>query len=824
MKTGKLKYIFGLLLSSLMIMAAIVPLMSGMMNATSATTYTETRNADGQIIRCQDGYLPQNTYDRIGLSKPEDMVIDVVKDAMGREVEYMYILNNSTENGINYPYIIKFRLDDVTNTIERFNLKNSLKYINKPTGLWIQTVTVNGETHKELYIADGTATYKEVIPATEEDKRLNLGDYEYTYNGLIYRIQFDSTGNNLLFNDESITIIHEPTQEVSRADYSMYELKVATSLDEFKDDIIIPTHTNFTSEVKFKENNMEYTNYYRVVCKVGEACESRIVELGKYITKTASFGVNTVFSPSKIAVDKSGNMFIASSGTDAGMIQLSYAGEFISFFVVNSVSYNFLYQIIKNFGTKEQLARLDIAKPQAFSNVFVDHNNIVYSVTSEGTKFFDKYSTGGSSILENGIVQGGVVQAVSDSYVTKDGLIFISFKKGPIYVCAPTGQIIFNFGSLKSTTTNVIGFFDNLSSIVVDSKNQIWVCNAGEENSILQTFVPTDYTKNIFKAITSFNKQDYEASRQAWEEVLRYDSLSVLANDGLGKAYYYDEDFENSLKYFSVSKNRTLYSNVFWELRNDFLQAHLAIIIVVAACVIVLIVALNLLFKKNKKLKAFKDKVKKIKDTRVFKDLTVGFRLIKKPSDTFYEMKTHKRGSIWGATIYYILALIAYMLYQYCYALPFQFITVNQVNPSTIMFAVIGLVAVFVLCNYLVSAINDGEGTFADIYKLTGYSLLPMIICLPISVAISYGLTLNEQVVLTLLKGIGFFGSALILVIGLLETHNYTFGQTVKNILLTIIFMVLFIIICIVIVVMLDQIKTLIEQIWREVKLRAGWY
>ena len=71
---------------------------------------------------------------------------------------------------------------------------------------------------------------------------------------------------------------------------------------------------------------------------------------------------------------------------------------------------------------------------------------------------------------------------------------------------------------------------------------------------------------------------------------------------------------------------------------------------------------------------------------------------------------------------------------------------------------------------------------------------------------------------------IAFWGSGIFLVIGILETHNYTFGKTVKNILLTVIFMILFLIICAVVIVMMDQMKSFIETIWKEVKLRAGWY
>ena len=540
--------------------------------------------------------------------------------------------------------------------------------------------------------------------------------------------------------------------------------------------------------------------------------------------KTPSFGQSTIFSPSKVAVDSSGNIFIASKGTDAGMIQMSYSGEFISFFVVNAVAYNWMYQFIKNYGTDEQLDKLEITKPAQFTNLFVDHNDLVYSVSSGHTLIFDKYSTGGKSILEYQIGANGAVD-VSDSFVTKDGLIFLVLKSGPIYVCAPTGQIIFYFGfahSDKVQSPNIVGFFKNLTSIVVDSKNRIWVVDA--DSNYLQTFVPTEYSKSIFNAIVSYNNHDYEQSRKSWEEVLQYDSLSVLANDGLGKAYYYDLDFENSLEYFTVSKNRTLYSNVFWELRNDYLQENLANIMLVLIGVIAVLVGLRVAFKKVKKLADFKAKVATIKKKRWFIDLFVGFRLIKKPNDTFYEIKNGRMGSVWGATVYYILAIVAFLLNTYCYALPFQYLTANQLNPSTVLFAMVIILAVFILCNYLVSAINDGEGTFKDIYKFTGYSLLPMIICLPIAVGISYGLTLNEQVVITIFQAIGFWGSGIILVIGILETHNYTFSQTIKNIILTIIFMVLFLIICVVVIVMLDQIKTLIETIWKEVKLRAGWY
>ena len=197
MEKKNIKYYVGLVLSIIIIIAALIPTTSTNINATSATTYTMTRNADGQYIRCQDGYLPQTTYDRIGLNSPQDMVIDEVYEG-NKLVEYGYILNQGDLN--NGPFILQFRLDDVVNTVKKIDLVGTLKYINTPTGLWIQTTTVNGVTRKEMYIADGSASYKEVIKATSEDEAFLLSDYEYTYNGLIYRIQFDETGRQLLLD------------------------------------------------------------------------------------------------------------------------------------------------------------------------------------------------------------------------------------------------------------------------------------------------------------------------------------------------------------------------------------------------------------------------------------------------------------------------------------------------------------------------------------------------------------------------------------------------------------------------------------------------
>ena len=62
------------------------------------------------------------------------------------------------------------------------------------------------------------------------------------------------------------------------------------------------------------------------------------------------------------------------------------------------------------------------------------------------------------------------------------------------------------------------------------------------------------------------------------------------------------------------------------------------------------------------------------------------------------------------------------------------------------------------------------------------------------------------------------------LLFGILETHNFTFKKTIGNVVLTLVGILLIAIVILVVFVMFDQMAQLIEGIWKEVKLRAGWY
>ena len=108
--------------------------------------------------------------------------------------------------------------------------------------------------------------------------------------------------------------------------------------------------------------------------------------------------------------------------------------------------------------------------------------------------------------------------------------------------------------------------------------------------------------------------------------------------------------------------------------------------------------------------------------------------------------------------------------------------------------------------NFLVSAINEGEGSLANVYMATAYSLTPYIVIGPLVIISTYVLTLNEAVIVHYLWAIALLWSAGLLCMSVREIHGYTVKETVKIILLTLFFMIMAVIVCVILYLIGQQV------------------
>jgi hypothetical protein len=122
-----------------------------------------------------------------------------------------------------------------------------------------------------------------------------------------------------------------------------------------------------------------------------------------------------------------------------------------------------------------------------------------------------------------------------------------------------------------------------------------------------------------------------------------------------------------------------------------------------------------------------------------------------------------------------------------------------------------------ILCNYLVSSINDGEGSFSQLIKMVAYSLGPIMIIYVMVIGLSYILTFNEMFLLETLQQGAILWTGVNLYLGVQETHNYTVRESVKSILLTIVFILIIAVILLIVIIMTEQVYMFFEAIIKEV-------
>lgn len=535
---------------------------------------------------------------------------------------------------------------------------------------------------------------------------------------------------------------------------------------------------------------------------------------GKLTRPDAPIFADTNYEPKRVAVDGGGNVYLISEGVYNGVIQLAKTGEFLGYFAVNDADLTFSQRLQQLIFTREQLANLVDINPTVFANVFVDRDGIVYTATSGTNRNgMKKHSTNGGNMFKTDVWS---YANLTDVYVDNRGLIYTSSASGYIDIYSKNGEEIFAIGSYV-TTTDIVGLFTSLPSIAVDMDGNIWAVDGAK--GYLQSFKPTEYAQMVYTAMDLYENGLYEEAMEKWNEVLKLNQMSVLAHNGVGKAYLHAEDYEASLEHFEVANNKDYYSQSFWEVRNKWLQKWLGPILGVVIALLVLRRIIKAVDKKHggrleQAGQQARDKAGKLP---VWKDILYALKTPKRPMDFYYEIRKYRQGSVVSAAVIYILFFIDFMAFKTVKGFIYQTTKVENMDIGSIVLGFFVLLGLFIICNYLVTSINDGDGTFKQIFMIPAYGMMPAMIALLIVTCVSYVLTYNEAFLLTLVLLIGIVWSVITIFIGLQTVHDYTFGETVKSIILTVVFMIIIAVIGVIISIMWNSLYTFLTSVGKEI-------
>lgn len=522
------------------------------------------------------------------------------------------------------------------------------------------------------------------------------------------------------------------------------------------------------------------------------------------------FGKTSVYAPKNVVVSTQGNIYVVGDGAHEGLMQFDFDGTFQGYFAANKRSLTLLEYIQELIYTDAQKAKSVSRIAQPIYNIDITSQDLIFSVTQSA----NKYAAGaGSGAKSHNLVQlhnlGGnnilsKDQSMNDEWNFVDiasGIYANSYaltQTGLIYEYDSSGNLVFSFGG-RAMSDDKNGLITDAAAIDVDKDGFIYVLD--RERALVQIFVPTDFAVATQKAIYYLETGNYEDSEEIWNEVLKLNGMSRIAHLGLGKTLLHQERYSEALEQFKIANDRKNYSTAYWELRGAWLDKNIfwllgGIIVLIAGAVII---------RRITKKRPQKPKPRIVSDV-----LYIG-NILRHPIDSLYYLNRGERGSVVSASIVYLIGLIVFMLDMLCRGFIFGFERFKNSSPFFLPIAYVAVLGLFILGNYMVSSINDGKGTFKQVYITTAYALSPYIIVTPFIVALTYALTLNEAFLITFPWTVTLIWLFVVLFITISETHAYSFKATVKNLLLTIFFML----VCVVVI-------ALVYIFWKQIIIFAG--
>ncbi len=544
------------------------------------------------------------------------------------------------------------------------------------------------------------------------------------------------------------------------------------------------------------------------------------------------------FTPTTIAVDIYGRIFITSPHCLDGVIVLSSEGDFTGFIGVQSVSYSFIELIWRNFQSKEQResAVKKLAKP--YNNITVDDDGFVYVTTNSTDADFTKnqfasirnpsatnspvkkLNSAGKEIMKrNGffdpagevdVNQQSVSQIIDVAVGEQGSWSILDSTRSRIFTYDQGGNLLFAFGGIGDQMGNGEKFV-GMTYQKVGDKNYLLLLDNASDGFKVTVYAPTKYHDTIINALRNANEHNYSEAILYWQNVLTQNNNFDLAYIGIGKALFNQGKYSEAQDMLSNAYETDYHDKAFAEIRKGIIQKWLLPLVAVAIVLVVLIVKFFGYAKKKNKAVSLK-----VGKKTYGEELLFAAHLVFHPFDGFWDLKHEKRGSVRGA-----LTIMGVTILAFFYQAIGQGYSFNpRGDYSTVFIEVIAVVVpVLLWCigNWCLTTLFDGEGSFKDIIVATGYSLTPLPIFVIISTIMTNLMTSSEGSMVGLLVTIGYVWVGLLLFFGMLVTHDYTMNKNFITTLGTILAMAIIMFVAILFSTLVTKMVTFVIAIFNEI-------
>ena len=533
------------------------------------------------------------------------------------------------------------------------------------------------------------------------------------------------------------------------------------------------------------------------------------------------YGQNLSFLPVEIVVNDAGIMFIVCESNTNGIVEISPTdgGTFLGYFGTNYTSVSVMDVIYRAILTDAQRAKLVSNLPATPTNLAINQKGLIYTVTrGNGNDTLKLLNIAGTNMIKNeDNTYADTPVAVVAGYHDN---VYVADQQGYIFEYNSEGELLFVFGGPDDGSQRV-GLSSMVSSIAIDTNDRIYVLDS--DKCRIQVYEPTEFTNLLHEALYLYSKGRYTESKEPLSQVLAMNSMFDYANKAMGRAYFQEENYEMALKYARLAKDVEGYSDAYWEIRNQWLKHYIVPSILILVGIWVAVKAIDFWDKKKGILAKPKAWLEKFKGLPVITDLCYSGYYMKHPVDGAYGISREGRAKWLSATIILVVFMVEFVINKYTCGFLFKTVMDGRYEiMSDIGVILVGIVAL-TGCTYLVCTINEGEGTIKKLYTMFCYSLLPYVLLMPVNYLLSHVLTGNEVFLVNMLNILIYGWMTVLVFIGIKEVNNYTVGETVKVILLTLFAALILVLLMFILYVLWAQVFEFVTAIVGEVVYSLGY-
>ena len=667
-------------------------------------------------------------------------------------------------------------------------------------------------------------------------KLTGKADYVSEWDGMIY---ISDNGNGEEAPPRVIAIEY---------DFDTYEYKVKYVLDTFVNNWGVPDRIA-TPKGLYAANDELYVcdpeNKRILVFSTSDTEEYKTGEFKKIIAEPKSevFPDDHIYKPVAVAVGTSGYIYVVSSTTYQGIISLNKDGEFTGFLGTQTQTIPLWDMIWRKFQTKEQKEKSKSTVTLEFNNINIDKDGFIYATTSsidekdlmgaiQGKDTSSEFSPtkmlnpSGSDVMKrtgfyppSGEVN--VTETATPNFTITGPSKIVDVALGPegtwsiidqkrqrIFTYDEDGNLLFAFGDKGSQLGNIT----LVQAIDYAGANMLVL---DRENDNITVFKRTSYGDDLIKVLSLQRDRLYDEAANEWETILQRNANFDNAYIGIGKSLYRRGFYEEAMDSYKYAYDTENYSEAWSKVRKDWVEKYA---IVVPIVVIAFFIIVGKIFGYAKKVNVAGQVAKEKRTLK--EEWMYGYHVIFHPFDGFWDIKHEKRASVKGATVILLVTIISYV---YSLIGKAYLIDPHPKNMNILVSALSLLlpIVLWVISNWCLTTLFDGEGSIKDIYITTCYSLFPLPIFLILSTLASNIVTLNEASLLTLATGVAYFWVGFLLFFGTMTIHDYTMFKNILTIIATIVGMAFIIFIGVLFSSLIGKILSFVSGIITELSYRA---